>query len=167
MSQESPSPQAIVPLRLEEEANESSLQDILNSLRSVKDDVGQICELSSEEKSLVTAFFESLFKLMRPLTTTLPVSTLSLPENMSHAIQANVDPTGHLIVYYKDQQVELKDLRQEENRDLMIHVVKDIIPKFKQLTDVYRRKIEYRIKLLSSVTKELQKISDAFSTALV
>lgn len=165
MSQESSRPKEILPLSLKEEAKDDSLKRLLDSLGSVKDDVSQICELTSEEKSLVTAFFESLYKLMKPLTTTLPVSTLSLPENMKHALQANVDPTGHLIVCYKDQKMVLMDLKQEENRDLMIHVVRDIIPKFKQLTSEYRQMIEHRINLLSSVTKELQKISDAFSTS--
>lgn len=164
MSQESSRSKEISPLSIEENTDDS-LQRLLDSLRTVKDDVSQICELISEEKSLVTAFFESLYKLMKPLTETLPVSTLSLPENMKHAIQSYVDPTGHLIVGYKDQKMELIDLKQEEHRDLMVHVVKDIMPKFKQLTGEYRQKIEDRINLLSSVTKELQKISNAFSTS--
>jgi hypothetical protein len=166
MSQESSRPKEISPLSLEE-TTDDSLQSLLDSLRNVKDDVSQICELISEEKSLVKAFFESLYKLMKPLTETLPVSTLSLPENMKHAIQAYVDPTGHLIVGYKDQNMELIDLKQEEHRDLLVHVIKDIMPKFKQLTYEYRQKIEDRINLLSSVTKELQKISNAFSVASV
>ena len=163
MSQESSRSKEILSLSIKEEVKDGSLQKLLDSLESVKDDVSQICELTSEEKNLVAAFFESLHKLMKPLTPTLPVSTLSLPENMRHALQANIDPTGHLIVCYEDQKIVLMDLKLEENRDLMINVVRDIIPRFKQLTSDYRQMIEYRINLLSSVTKELQKISDAFS----
>jgi hypothetical protein len=45
-------------------------------------------------------------------------------------------------------------------------VVEDIMPKFKNLTSQQKRKLENRIKLLSSVTKEIQKSSDALSAAL-
>jgi hypothetical protein len=147
--------------------NDDSLQNLIASLGSVKDDVGQICELTSEEKSLVTAFFDSLYTLMKPLTPTLPVSTSSLPDYMKHAIQAHVDPTGHLIVGYQDQKMELIDLKLDKHRDLMVHVILDVMPQFKQFTRQYRQKIENRIRLLSSITKELQKISDAFAVTSI
>jgi hypothetical protein len=59
--------------------------------------------------------------------------------------------------------MELKNLSEEANRDLMISVIEDVMPKFKQFTTAHRQKIEDRIKFLSAVTKELQKISKAFS----
>lgn len=170
MSQETSSPQEIVQFPVKEESKstkqaQASLQELIDSLKSVQDDIGQICELTSEEKRLVAAFFESLLKLMQPLATTIPVSTEALPEEMGNVVQANIDTTGHLIIFHQDKRVELKNLREETNRDLMISVIKDIMPKFKQLTSTYRQKIEARIKFLSSVTKEMQKISKAFSTA--
>ncbi len=141
-----------------------SLEELIGTLKRVQDDIGQICELTSEEKGLVTAFFESFFSLMQPLTTTIPVSTAVLPEEMGEVVQANVDPTGHLMIRFRNDTTELRDLRKESERDLMIIVMKDVMPKFNQLTDAYRRKIEKRMKFLSSVTKEVQKISKAFST---
>jgi len=140
-----------------------SLQELLDSLKAVQDNIGQICELTAEERNLVEAFFESLFKLMQPLTTTIPVSPRALPEKMGKVVQANVDPTGHLIILHDDGHVESKNLRAEANRDLMIPVIKDVIPKFKPLTNAHRQKIEHRIKFLTSVTRELQKMSEAFS----
>jgi hypothetical protein len=170
MSQETSPPQEIVQLPTEEGPKKNkqiqiSLQELLDSLKSLQEDIGQICELTSEENGLVTVFFESLLKLMQPLATTIPVSPTALPEEMGNAVQANVDPTGHLTILYGDGQAELKNLSEEKNRDLMISVVKDIIPKFKQLTGVHLEKIEGRIKFLSAVTKELQKITKALSTA--
>ena len=170
MSQETSPPQEIVQLPAEEEPKkgkqpQASLQELLDSLKSLQDDIGQICELTSEEKGLVTAFFESLLKLMKPLATTMPVSTTVLPKEMGNIVQANIDPTGHLTILYGDGRAELKNLSEEKNRDLMIGVIKDVMPKFKQLTSAHRQKIEERIKFLSAVTKELQKISKAFSTA--
>jgi hypothetical protein len=41
------------------------------------------------------------------------------------------------------------------------------LPKFKNLTTLQKRKLENRIKLLSSVTKEIQKSAEALSISAV
>ncbi len=169
MSQETSPHQEIAKFHFEGESKKNkqsqmSIEELLDSLKSVQDDIGQICELTSEEKSFVTSFFESFLKLMQPLTTAIPVSTEALPKEIGNAVRANIDPTGHLIILYQDGRVELKNLSEEANRGLMISVIKDVMPKFKQLTSMHRQKIEDRIKFLSAVTKEIQKMSKAFST---
>jgi hypothetical protein len=143
-----------------------NLQEIVDSLKSTADDIGQISELSSEEKILVAQFFSSLLKLMQPLTTSIQVSQTALPAQVGDVAQANIDPTGHLVLQYPDGHVELKNLSDDKNRDLMMAVVGDVVPKFKTLTSNQKRKLENRIKLLSSVTKEIQKSSEALSAAL-
>jgi hypothetical protein len=140
-----------------------SISDFADSLRSLADDIGQISELASEEKLLVTEFFTSLLKLMQPLTTAISVSTSALPADVGNVVQAHVDPTGHIALLHEDGHMELKNLIEERNRDLMILVIKDIMPKFKNLTSAQKNKIENRIKFLSAVTKEIQKISGALS----
>lgn len=145
---------------------QGSIQNLISTLKSLKDDVGQIAELSVEEKTLVAGFFAELLKLMQPLATAIPVSTSSLPGEMGEIVQANIDPTGHLLILYDDGQAELKDLSEEENRDLMITVVEDVIPKFKELVGAQKQKIENRINFLSPVTQELQNISQAIATAV-
>ena len=42
----------------------------------------------------------------------------------------------------------------------------DVMPKFKSLTNIQKLKLESRIRLLSSVTREIQKSSEALSTAM-
>lgn len=143
-----------------------SIQEVVESLKATADDIGQISELSSEERILVTQFFSSLLKLMLPLSPSIAVDQLSLPAKLGEVAQAHVDPTGHLILRYQDDHVELKDLSEEKNRDLMTAVIGDILPKFKGLAGGQKRRLENRIKLLSSVTKEIQKSSDALSAAL-
>ena len=140
------------------------VQTLVDSLRSAADDVGQISELSSEEKLLVSEFFKSLLELMQPLASALPVTLSLLQQNDPSVTQAYVDPTGHLVLLHEDGQMELKNLIEEKNRNLMITVVEDIIPKFKNLTSAEKRKLENRIKFLSSVTKEMQRISETLST---
>ena len=143
-----------------------SIQELVESLKSIADDIGQISELGSEERILVTQFFSSLFKLMTPLTPSIAVNQMSLPSQLGGVVQAHVDPTGHLILQFEDGHFELENLSEEKNRELMTAVVSDIVPKFKSLTSGLKRKLENRIKMLSSVTKEIQKSSDALSTAM-
>ena len=149
-----------------EKKKQVSIQELVESLKRTADDIGQISELTSEEKILISQFFSSLFKLMQPLTPSIAVSQLALPAEVGDVVQAHVDPTGHLILQFEDGHVELKDLSEERNRDLMTVVVEDVLPKFKSLTSMQKLKLEKRIKFISSVTKEIQKSSEALSAAM-
>jgi hypothetical protein len=101
---------------------------------------------------------------MEPLAKTMPVTPESLPAELGNVVQANIDPKGNLMLLYKDGQVEIRNLSEKNQRELMICVMRDVLPKFKQLTSTHRKKIEDRMKFLSSVTQEIQKISKAFAT---
>jgi hypothetical protein len=149
-----------------EKKKQVTIQELVESLKSTADDIGQISELSSEEKILVSQFFSSLLKLMQPLAPSITVNQLVFAGQVGDVVQAHIDPTGHLVLQFVDNHVELKDLRDEKNRDLMMAVVGDVVPKFKSLTSLQKRKIENRIKLLSTITKEIQKSSEALSTAM-
>jgi hypothetical protein len=170
MSEETNPPEETVQFRVKEQSRQTkqaqvTLQELLDALKSAQDDIGQISESTSEEETLVAEFFASLFKLMQPFARTMPVSTTSLPEELGDVVRAHIDPTGHLMILYRDGEMELKDLSEEKNRDLMISVLEDIMPKFTRLFSTHRRKIEDRMKFLSLITKELQKMSKAFSKA--
>ena len=140
-----------------------TLDELIASLKTLQDDVGQISELTSEEKRVVDVFFDSFLKLMQPLAKTIAVSPDALPDELGSVMQANVDPKGNLMLLFQDGRVEIRNLSEKNERDLMICVMTDAMPKFKQLTSAHRRKIENRMKFLSSVTNEIQKISNAFS----
>jgi proline dehydrogenase len=153
-------------LKQSEKKKQMSIQELVESLKSTADDIGQISELSSEEKILVAQFFSSLLKLMQPLAPSIAVNQLALPAELGNVVQAHIDPTGHLILQFEDGHLELKDLSEEKNRDLMTAVIGDVMPKFKNLTSQQKHKLENRIKLLSSITKEIQKSSEALSAAI-
>jgi proline dehydrogenase len=153
-------------LKQSEKKKQMSIQELVESLKSTADDIGQISELSSEEKILVAQFFSSLLKLMQPLALSIAVDQLALPAELGNVVQAHIDPTGHLILQFEDGHLELKDLSEEKNRDLMTAVIGDVMPKFKNLTSQQKHKLENRIKLLSSITKEIQKSSEALSAAI-
>lgn len=141
------------------------VEELVNSLKTIAEDIGQIAELTGEEKSLTKELFISLTVFMRPLAKTLPVAPEAFPAEMGTVAQAHFDSCGHLMVVYQDKRVELKDLTASENRDLMVAVIKDAMPKFKDLTAVRRQRIESRVAFLSAVTKEMQRISNALSAA--
>jgi hypothetical protein len=110
--------------------------------------------------------FEALSNLMQRFVSSIPVSIASLPKTLGSLKQANMDPRGQLILIYENGEIDLRDLRKETERDLMISVIKDVIPKLKQLTESYRRKIEDRVGFLSSITNEMQRLSKALSSTM-
>ena len=158
---------AEISARDEPKRKPATAAELVESLKSVADDIGQISELSSEEKNLVAQFFTSLLKLMRPLADSMPVNVSALPQEAGPVTEAHIDPTGHLAMMFHDGHMELKSLDDERNRDLMIAVVEDVVPKFKSLTGAHRRKVENRIKFMSAVTKEVQKISETLPSSMV
>lgn len=154
------------PVAIEEKPRENpqmSIREFAETIRSLAEDIGQISEMSAEEKLLVAEFFKTFLKLMQPLATSIPVSISALPAEVGNITQAYVDPTGHLVLIHEEGHMELKNLADEQNRDLMIQVIQDVMPKFKTLTNAHKIKIEHRIKFLSAVTKEIQNISGALS----
>ena len=140
-----------------------SLEEIIDALRRMREDVGQISELNSEEGKLVEAFSLALLKLMKPLAKAIPVDPSALPREMVDVERANINPRGELIVLYGDGGMESIDLIDEANRDLLVEVVGDVIPKFNKLISERRAKIEKRMSFLAAVTRELQNIAEAFS----
>lgn len=136
---------------------------VVETLRRLREDVGQISELSSEEGSIVAAFSLAFLKLMEPLTKALPVDAGVLPPGLGAVEKANILPKGDLVVLYRDGRMESVDLTDVENRDLLITVVSDAVPRFNALVARRRSKIENRIAFLSSVTKELQSIADSLA----
>lgn len=147
-----------------EQADEP-LQKFIEPLKAMQEEVGQICELISEEKNYVAALFESMRRIMHSLRITIHVSPSALDVNSENVVKAIIDPTGQLMVLYKDERMELKNLSDEDNRDLLISVIKDAMPKLKLSASSYRQRIEARIRLISAATNELQKIAKALFTA--
>ncbi len=131
------------------------------------DDIGQISELLSEEKLFVTQFFASLMKLMKPFASSIAVPPSALPpvdfKNVAHA---HIDPTGHLGILFNDGRFELRDLAEQGNLDLLITLIPEFLPKLKDFTSAHKNKIEGQIKFLSTVTKEMQRSSDALSAVI-
>ena len=139
----------------------ASPEDVIATLKKLREDVGQIYEVSSEEENIVIAFSLAFLKLMESLTRSLPVDVETLQGQLRNAERANILPKGELVVLLRDGRMESVDLLKPENRDLLVDVVSDVMPKFNDLIGERRGRIEKRISFLADVTKELQNIADS------
>ena len=151
ISEEAPKPKVSLP----------SPEDVIATLKKLREDVGQIYEISSEEENIVVAFSLAFLKLMESLTRSLPVDVEILQGQLRSAERANILPKGELVVLFRDGRMESMDLTKPENRDLLVDVVSDVMPKFNDLIGERRGRIEKRISFLADVTKELQNIADS------
>jgi hypothetical protein len=156
-------PRPVIQSSVPRVAVPASPDAVVETLRRLREDVGQISELSSEEGSIVAAFSLAFLKLMEPLTKALPVDASVLPPGLGAVEKANILPKGDLVILYRDGRMESVDLTDVENRDLLITVVSDAVPRFNALIARRRTKIENRIAFLSSVTNELQSIADSLA----
>lgn len=136
---------------------------VVDSLKKLKEEVGQISELSSEEENVVRIFSLTFLKLLEPLTKALPVNVTLLPNELGSVAKANVLPKGDLVILFTDGRMESIDLTENENRDLLVIVISDVMPRLNDLISQRREKIERRITFLTEVTKELQIIVDSIT----
>jgi hypothetical protein len=148
------------------ESKQKQIQEILDSLRSLADEIGQINELTSEEKLVVAQFFSSLLKLMQPFTSAIAVTPSALPPEFGNPTQAHIVPTGHLAATFSDGNFKLIDLADSKNLDFLISIIPDLMPKLKSLITAQKTKVENRIAFLSIVTKEMQRSSDTLSAVM-
>lgn len=138
-----------------------SPEDVLATLKKLREDVGQIFEISAEEENVVIAFSLAFLRLMESLTRSLPVDVESLQGRLRNIERANILPKGELVVLFTDGRMVSMDLTKPENRDLLVDVVSNVMPKFDGLIGERRGRIEKRIAFLAEVTKELQNIADS------
>jgi len=110
-----------------------NIDELVACFQTVGDDIVQIGKLTSEEQGMVAQFLASLGKHLQPLTVSIAVSTSLLPIELGIPAQAHILPTGQLQLTFEDGRRELVDLSGAENRDLLMKVIDDVMPKFEAL----------------------------------
>lgn len=135
-------------------------EDVIGVLRGLREDVLEITELSAEEGNIVGAFSAAFLGLMSPLTKALPVDVSILPDDMGEVEKANIMPKGELVLMYRDGRMDSLNLALPENRDLMISVVRDVMPRFRTFVARMRERVEGRVAFFSEVTEELQILAE-------
>jgi len=109
-----------------------SIDEMLAALKSAGEDIEQITQLSLKEKPLVKQL-SSLLQQMQPHTSSIAVSPSVFPSRLGKVSQAHIDTTGNLVLTLEDGRQKSVDLNEYKNRDLMVAVISDMIPKFENL----------------------------------
>jgi hypothetical protein len=135
MTEKVPSPSPAESLVAESKStvkNPISIDEMLASLKSAGEDIEQITKLTLKEKPLVE-LLASLLKQMQPYTSSIAVSPSVFPIRLGKVTQAHIDSTGQLSLTLENGRQKLLNLSEFQNRDLMIAVVNDMIPKFEDV----------------------------------
>jgi hypothetical protein len=157
-------PQIVIDATPTDEKQKGSEEQWAESLKDMQENAGQIAELAAEEANVVTRFFSSLLKIMKPFGKTLEISASALPENYNGRIsKAYLYLTGQLVLVYTNGEVEILNLADQENHDVLVKITDEIMVKLKSVINEYKAKTEKRVRFLMSITKELQKVAEVFS----
>jgi len=146
------------------EGHRASKEEALEFLKEIQENAGQISELVIEEENLVNDFFDFVLKILKPFGKTLEISISSLPENYSVRLsKAYLYVTGQLVLVYRNGEVEILNLADQENREILVEITGEIMLKLKTVINSYKSKTEKRVQFLMAITKELQKVAKVFS----
>ncbi len=113
-----------------------SLDEIMGSLKDVGDDFKKITKLQIKEKRVMVDFLACLQQMPQQLFS-IDVSTSGLPFRDGSFSQARIDSAGHLILTSGNGCLQVIDLSETKNRDLMMAVFGDIMPKIKNYADQF------------------------------
>lgn len=139
-------------------------EQTVEALNEIQENAGQISELSSEEETLVKEFFNFLVRIMRPFGKALEISVSSLPESYNGRIsKAYLYLTGQLVLVFRNDEVEILNLADQENHQILVEITGEIMTKLKAIITSYKSKTEKRVKFMMQMTKGLQKVAEVFS----
>lgn len=139
-------------------------EEAVEFLKEIQGSAGQISEIVMEEENLVTEFFSSLLKILKPFGKTLEISVSSLPESYNERVgKSYLHFNGELVLVYKNGEIEILNLEDQKNHEILVEITGEIMQKLKLIINSYKSKIEKRVKFLMPITKELQKVAKVFS----
>ncbi len=112
----------------------ASSEETLLAIRGAREDVELVASLLSDEKVVVDALVE-LLPGLSPLLMRVTVNPSTLPVEMGKAKEVRLTPDGKLIVYRLDGELKTTNLTKGANRDLLVEVMRDVVPKLKEVLD--------------------------------
>jgi len=112
----------------------ASSEEVLSAIRGAREDVELVASLLSDEKMVVDTLVE-LLPGLSPLMARVTVNPSLLPAEMGEAEEVRLAPYGMLIVCRMDGEIKTTDLTEGANRDLLVDVMRDIVPKLKEILD--------------------------------
>ncbi len=112
----------------------ASSEEVLSAIRGARGDVELVASLLSDEKVVVDALVE-LLPGLSPLLARVTVDPSVLPVEMGEAEEVRLAPGGSLIICRTDGAIKTTDLTRGASRDLLVEVMRDIVPKLKEVLD--------------------------------
>lgn len=111
-----------------------SSEEVVSAIRGAREDVELVSSLLSDEKVVVDALVE-LLPGLSPLLVRVIVDPSVLPVEMGEVEEVRLAPDGRIIVCRTDGEINTTDLTGGANRDLLVEVMRDIVPKLKEVLD--------------------------------
>jgi hypothetical protein len=112
----------------------ASSEEAVSSLRELREALGRVSGLASEEDVTVESFLETLGRLSVTITR-IPLDPSLLPKRLGSVEEARMNDGGALILTTPDGGIETIDLTSFDNRDLLVTVLGDLLEKLRGLAD--------------------------------
>ncbi len=112
----------------------ASPEKAVSSLRELREALGRVSGLASEEDVTVESFLETLGSLSVTITR-IPLEPSLLPKRLGSVEEARMNDVGALILTTPDGGIETIDLTSFDNRDLLVTVLGDLLEKLRGLAD--------------------------------
>ncbi len=136
--------------------------DLQNHLKTIKEHVGQIAELNSEENTLASHFCDSIAAIHAPFTKILELSTNALPTSDQGQISKAHLHRGNLLVLTKVAgEPEILDLKEQQNHKLLVEISGEIMLQLKKIVEAQKCEAEKRVQFFMPLTKDLERIAQA------
>ncbi len=138
--------------------------DLQGHLKTIKEQVGQIAELNSEENTLVTHFCDSISAILAPFTKALEISTGALPlptRNQWQTSKAYLHCGDRLVLIKAAGEPEILNLKEPQNHTLLVEISGEIMLQLKKTIEAQKCEAEKRVQFFMPLTKDLERIAQA------
>ena len=111
-----------------------SPEEAVSSLRELRETLGRVSVLASEEDATVESFLETLGSISVTISR-IPLEPSLLPKRLGSVEEARMNDEGALILTTLDGGIKTVDLTSFDNRDLLVTVLGDLLEKLRELAD--------------------------------
>jgi hypothetical protein len=111
-----------------------SAEETVAPLREMREDIDLIASLLSDEKTVVEDLFGTLLRIVGSMPR-VPLDPSIFEEQLGKVEEAHVSPEGMFVYGLSDGLIGSLSLSEDDKRDLLVKVVKAIIPTLRGILD--------------------------------
>jgi hypothetical protein len=126
------SEQALVDIETTSLDSMPSEDEVISVLRRLREDIDDLQGLIMDEGLVLEGLLEILPSLSKPLKY-IDIDLSILPVEEREVEKANLSYDGKLVIYRKDGNLQVINLIDKDHRELLSKVVKDALPKLREL----------------------------------